>query len=140
MFKKAFKKNRIFRIGYSFLFAVQIPYNFGGCSSARCSNCGEKAPYCHQICRKCKLPFVGPIGFPQLPAWKTMSSDGKKMLVEEIYCHKDNKGRITCVNVENIPLNLDELLKVEKLKFHDAMLFSSTHEISPQKIRSILLT
>lgn len=137
---KALQENKIFKIGNGFLFAVQIPDDSVGCSGSRCSNCGNEAAYCYQTCRQCKLPFIGPLGFPQLPDWESLTLDEKRTMVEEIYCHHDNRGRSGYANVEFVPLTFDELNKVEKLQYHDAELFLLAHKVDPQKIRASLLT
>lgn len=143
MFKKVFyktlRKNKVFKIGNSVLFAVQIPDDSVGCSGSRCSNCNSKAAYCHQICRQCKLPFIGPFGFPQLPDWESLTLDEKSTMVEEVYCHHSHRGRIEYVNVDFVPLTSDELNEVEKLQHRDARFFLLTHEVAPQKIRENLL-
>ena len=82
---KALRENRVFKIGDSFHFAVQIPDDSVGISGSRCSNCGSEVAYCHQICRQCKLPFIGPFSFPQLPDWESLTPDKKRTMVEEVY-------------------------------------------------------
>ena len=137
---RAIHESRVFKIGNSFLFAVQIPDDSVGGSSSRCSNCNNKTVYSNQICRKCQLPFIGPFGFPQLPKWEALSPKEKRTMVEEIYCHCNNRGRIEYTNAENVPLTLGELAKVEGLRYHDADLFLSAHEVVSENIREILLT
>ncbi|MCK4539618.1 hypothetical protein KAU09_00510 [Candidatus Parcubacteria bacterium] len=134
------QEGRIFKIGKGFFFAVQIPDDTVGGSGSRCSYCNASIVCCHQICRHCDLPLIGPFGFPQLPEWELFTLEEKRMTVEEIYCHHGNRGRLLYTNVEHIPLTFDELTKVEEINYHDADLFLLAHEIAPQKIREILLT
>lgn len=140
MLDKALQENKVFKIGNSFVFAVQIPDDSVGCSGSRCSNCNNESAYCYHICRQCKLPFIGPSGFPQLSDWESLTPDKKRRMVEEVYCHYNNRGRLAYTNVEFVPLTLDELKEVERLKDRDVKLFLSTHEVDPQKIKEILLT
>lgn len=140
MIRMAIQESRIFKIGYSFLFAVQIPDDSVGISGSRCSYCDNKTAYCEQICRQCKLPLIGPFGFPQLPKWESLTPEKRKTMVEDIYCHKNDRGRLGYVNVEPVPLTKEELRKVEKLEHHDANLFHLTHDVTPQNISGILLT
>ncbi|MCK4554562.1 hypothetical protein KAU19_06430 [Candidatus Parcubacteria bacterium] len=138
LLKKATQESRIFKIGNGFFFAAQIPDDSVGGSGSRCTNCNKETIYCHQICRQCKLPFIGPFGFPQLPVWESLTPDEKRTMVEEIYCHSGDRGRLLYTNVEHIPLTLNELAKVERLKYRNADLFLSAHGVAPQKIRENL--
>ena len=132
------REGRIFKIGYGFYFAAQVPDNTVGRSGSRCSYCNAKNVYCEQVCKHCSLPFIGPFYFPQLPEWEAIEPDERRRLVEEIYCHKSNRGRLLCTNVADVPLTREELREVEKIQFHDADLFRSSHGMPPQKIKEIL--
>ena len=139
MIEKALQERRIFKIGNSFLFAAQIPDDLVGISGSRCSNCNNETSYCHQRCRQCGFPFIGPFRFPQFLKWRILSLGEKSIIVEDIYAHDYNRGRLGYVNVEFVPLTEKELKKVEELKNHNANLFLSAHSISPQEIRKTLL-
>jgi hypothetical protein len=130
----------LFKVGNSFKFAVQIPDDTIGCSGSRCGNCNSKVAYCDQLCSQCKLPFVGPFGFPQLPKWQSMTADEQRTMVEEIYSMDSNHGRLTCTNVLPIPLHPNEVQGIERLTGHDAKLFLSFHGINPQNIRTVLIS
>jgi hypothetical protein len=138
--KEALEENRLFKIGNSFLFAVQIPDDTIGCSGSRCSNCNGSVAYCNHRCEYCGFPFVGPFGFPQLPVWETFSSEQKRTAVEDVYAHRSNRGRLLYTNVEFVPLTSDELRKVEHLSGGEAEHFCSAHSISIRKIRQTLFT
>lgn len=139
MLNEALQEDRLFKIGYSFLFAVQVPDDSVGISGSRCSNCDNEVAYCNQRCIQCGFPFIGPFGFPQFILWKTLSSAEKRIMVEDIYANHGRRGRLGYTNVEFVPLTKDELKKIEKLKYHHAEYFLSTHAISPQEIKKTLL-
>jgi|WetSurMetagenome_2_1015567.scaffolds.fasta_scaffold45706_3 hypothetical protein len=138
--KKAWEENKIFKIGRSFLFAIQVPDDSVGCSGSRCSNCNNSVAYCNHRCRHCGFPFVGPFGFPQIFVWETLSPEQKRTIVEDIYAHHSNRGRLLYTNVEPVPLTPKELREIERLMHRDADYFRSTHSISPKKIRRTLFT
>jgi len=139
MLEKAQGTGKVFKIGDSFFFAVQVPDDSVGCSGSRCSNCNHASAYCHQVCRQCGLPFVGPFGFPQLPEWMTLSLDRKEITVKEIYCQSGKRGRLGYANVELFPLTPCELRTVECLKSDDARLFLAAHDVGPQKAKERLI-
>ena len=135
---KAMREGKVFKISDSFFFAAQIPDDSVGISGSRCSNCGGEAAYCHQLCRKCNLPFVGPFGFPQWPKWKRMAPGVKVLVVEEVFHNGNNRGRLGYTNVEAVPLSPEELRKVEQLCDQEADYFLATHKIAARRIREIL--
>ena len=134
------REGKIFKIGKGFHFAVQVPDDTVGCSGSRCSWCNTRTAYCHQICRHCYLPFVGPFGFPQLPEWETLTPEERRREVEEIYCHDSRRGRLIYTNVDFVPLTPKELDEIERLGHRDAHYFLITHEHDTKKIRGILMT
>jgi hypothetical protein len=138
--KKAFQKNRVFKIGSGFLFAVQIPDDSVGCSGSRCSNCSNSVAYCEQRCKHCGFPFIGPFGFPQISVWETLSPEQKRTIVEEVYVHYGNRGRLLYTNVEPVPLTSRELKKIERISEQEDEYFLSTHFISAKEIKRTLFT
>lgn len=129
----------VYRIEKSFAFTAQIPDDSVGGSGSRCASCGGTAAYCEQICRACGFPFVGPYGFPQWSEWKELTTEQRENLVIEMYTQHHNRGRLGYSNVEYIPLTVEELVEVERLGGEDAYRFTRTHEVSPQKIRDLLI-
>ncbi|MCK5286041.1 MAG: hypothetical protein KAJ58_02335 [Candidatus Pacebacteria bacterium] len=132
------QKGRSFKVEGSFKFAVQIPDNAIGCSGSRCSNCDNKEVYCHQICKECGLPFVGPFGLPQLPIWESMSFSKRKALVLKIFKHKKNRGRMEYIGIRFIPMTPRELLRIETLDEKGAESFLCVHGVSPGNMKNIL--
>ena len=130
-FVQAVTECRIFKVGNSFPFAVQIPDNEVGISGSRCTYCGSSVAYCEQICKHCDLPLIGPTGFPQLPEWRKLSTSEKLMLVEEVYTQDRDAGRLGYPNARNVPLNFSDLETIECLRDEDARLFKSAHGIWP---------
>src|SRR3989344_8637862 len=127
--EKAIKEQRVFKIGKSFLFTVQIPDNSGGISGSRCLNSGGKVAYCEQVCKHCKLPFVGPFGFRQITEWGKLSPADKEIMVVDIYITEENQGRLGS-NVLPFPLHPSEMRRVEKLSEDDFLrLFCRKHFI-----------
>ncbi len=135
---EALREMRLFKVGSSFLFAVQIPDDSVGCSGSRCSNCNNTVAYCEQRCTSCGFPFIGPSGFPQFSKWKTLDSSRKRILVEDVYASGVSRGRLGYSNVEFVPLTVRELSRVERLEGCDARHFISAHLISPKVIRVTL--
>ncbi|MCK4918722.1 MAG: hypothetical protein KAS02_02975 [Candidatus Pacebacteria bacterium] len=133
---KAFQQGRSFQIEGSYKFAIQIPDNAVGRSGSYCSNCGNEESYCHQVCRECGLPFIGPFGLPQLPAWGSLSLNKKKALVLEIFTNFKNRGRMEYEGVRFIPLTPAELAEVEKNGVEE--LFLGVHGVSPNNLKNIL--
>jgi hypothetical protein len=128
--------DRTFKIGNSFEFAIQIPDNTVGCSGSKCSNCGNDAAYCDQVCQTCRLPFIGPHGFPQLPTWQALSSNDKLHLVETIYGSSINEGRLGYDGISFVPLTLQELEKLEKtFESIDHERFYRVHRITLKELR-----
>lgn len=138
--KKALRKNRIFRVGKSFLFAVNIPDDTIGISGSRCSNCGSPGAYCIQRCRHCGFPLIGPFGFPQLPTWKIISPEQKITMVKEVFAQASKRGRIEYLGISSIPLTAEELNAVEHLPREEDAAFSHVHKIAPKEIRKTLLS
>jgi len=138
--KKAIQENRIFKIGSSFLFAVQVPDDSVGCSGSRCSNCSNAVAYCNHRCKHCGFPFIGPFYIPQLSAWEILSSEQKRTIVEDVYAHRSNRGRLLYTNVKPVPLTLKELEKIELITEEEDLYFHSAHLISARKIRQTLFT
>lgn len=121
-------EDRIFKIGNSFYFAVQVPDDSVGCSGSRCSSCGGEVACCHHVCKHCKMPFIGPFGFPQLLIWEKMTSDKKWQNVREVHSCVKNSGRLTYTNVLPFPLNPEELNKVDNLSWREFFdYFCETH-------------
>ena len=133
---EALHKGRSFKVEESFEFAVQIPDNAIGCNGSRCSNCGNEESYCHQICKECGLPFIGPFGFPQLPIWENTSLNKKKVLVLKIFTNFQNRGRLEYQGVRFIPLTPLELKEVETNA--KQKLFMGVHGVSPNNLRNLL--
>lgn len=131
--KNAVANDKIFKVGYSFYFAVQVPDNTVGISGSRCSNCNGEVVYCEQVCKHCNMPFIGPFGFQQLSIWKTKTSAAKRMLVEEIYSREKERGRLEYIGVNYVPLTPVELVMVEKLECNND--FFSAHGIYLHEIR-----
>ena len=138
VFREALKENRLFKIGNSFLFAVQIPDDTVGCSGSRCSNCNTAVAYSNQRCKNCGFPFVGPFGFPQFLVWETLSSEQKRIAVEDVYAHEGNRGRLLCTNVKFVPLTVEELQRIERITEREDRYFRLVHSISAKEIRQTL--
>lgn len=138
--KKSIQERRAFKIGNSFVCAVSIPDKSVGCSGSRCSNCNSPSSYCYQICRTCKMPFIGPFGFPQINTWKTMTLKERGMLAKKIFLEKERHGRLGYVNVAYIPLVRDEAKKILALDSRALNTFLRVHEIpSLQKFQELFL-
>lgn len=123
----------------SFVFAAQVPDESVGENYSRCSNCNNEIIHCEQICISCKLPFVGPSGFPQWSVWQKYQPEVKKGLAWKVFFFSSH-GRISTDRAEHFPLTEEELLKIEELSFQDATLFTATHAVHPGEIRDILLS
>lgn len=138
---KSIQERRAFKFGSnSFVCAVSIPDDSAGCSGSRCSNCDSPSAYCHQICRTCRLPFIGPFGFPQINIWKTMTLKERGMLAKKIFLEKERQGRLGYLNVAYIPLNRNESKKILALGSRELNMFMVTHEMpSLQKFKELFL-
>jgi hypothetical protein len=129
----------VFQVGESFAFTAQIPDATVGDSGSRCASCYTPTVCSAQICRQCKLPFVGPNGFPQMKDWLELKFLQMHDLIVNVFEHGYNRGRIQCVNVAYVPITKEELLEVEKLNNNDALCFEQTHGIAPKQLREILI-
>ncbi len=125
------QEGRVFSVGKSFIFAVQIPDDSQGCSASRCSNCETVVAYCHMVCKNCGFPLVGPFGFPQLPQWQSLTLADRRVEVEEVYCHHGNYGRLRWVNVPHVPLHFREAAALKALNCDEAERYRRVHGIEP---------
>jgi len=66
-----------------------------------------------------------------------MGMNERRIIVEEVYCHEKNRGRLSS-NIANVPLTHRELKEVEKIQHHAADLFLQSYGVSPQKITEVL--
>lgn len=132
---KALQEGRAFKVSGSCVFAAQIPDESVGCSGSRCTHCDGQAAYCDQICRYCKLPFIGPVGFPQFTRWKRLGSIEKLTLVDKVY-RVPNRGRLEYANVKNVPLTLDEAKGIVILTGNEAAAFYEVHKMDPRNVTS----
>jgi hypothetical protein len=129
----------VFRVDKSFAFTVQIPDSSLGENRSRCANCACETAYREQICRECGLPFIGPLGFPEMRTWTNVTSEEKEDFIVIIFTQGKNRGRLTYEHVTDIPLTYDELLKIERLEGLDVELFHHTHGVHPSLLAETLI-
>ena len=134
---RAYRSGKVFKLEDSFIFAAQIPDNSVGISGSRCSFCDNEVAYCHQVCKKCKLPFIGPFGILQITTWEKLNVEEKRNVVAEVF--KDyQKSRVEYAGVPQVPLRLGNVVVVENLEGWQAHSFQDSHGIAPKNIRQYL--
>lgn len=133
----AYKGGKVFKFENSFIFVAQVPDILVGISGSRCSFCDNKVAYSHQVCKKCKLPFIGPLGFPQITKWEKLSVKKRRDMVAEIF-RDYQKSRVGC-STPQVPLCLDDIDTVENLEKSQAYSFQNSHGFNPKEILEYLI-
>jgi hypothetical protein len=129
-----------FRVMGSYICAPQIPDKTLRGYGTRCANCRSETGYFEQICRHCGIPFIGPLGFPDISVWKVLDAKEKKELAKKVCEQYHNRGRFKHVNAMSVPLTPEELQAVEALEGEEAEIFEMVHNISPREISTRLKT
>jgi hypothetical protein len=76
------------------IYAASIQDPKTGCSASICSNCFEPGAFADHACGNCGLYFIGPFRMPTLDEWIKMNLPKRIQLVNEVYSHHPNRGRL----------------------------------------------
>ncbi len=127
--------NGLFRVNLSFKFAVSIPNG----DAPSCSHCGGEILLCHQICRSCWQPLIGPLGVPVYSEWNLLDSDMKVGVARGVFC-STNYGRLFLPDAKNVPLNIHEFDELLDMNDKDTRYFYIAHGKRPDELHRHLTT